>query len=81
MARRRWEPHPMAPASEEEWQRRSVKRHAAVNAVKNSQEYRALQQEQEQGRSHDAVPEAPDPDDRLTNKRRWEAKVVVTDPG
>ena len=63
-------------ASEEDWQRRSEKRCAAIDAIKDSPEYRALQQDQEQGCSHDAVPEAPDPDDRLTSKRRWEAKVM-----
>uniref|UniRef100_A0A7S4Q9H9 Histone RNA hairpin-binding protein RNA-binding domain-containing protein n=1 Tax=Alexandrium monilatum TaxID=311494 RepID=A0A7S4Q9H9_9DINO len=67
---------PLADASEEDWQRRAEKRQAAVAAIKDSQEYRALQAARSQGKATSAVPGTPDPNDRETSKRSWEAKVM-----
>jgi len=67
---------PLAEASEEDWQRREEKRQAAVAAIKDSAEYRALQASRGQGRSTTAVPGTPDANDRETSKRSWEAKVM-----
>lgn len=68
---------PLAEASEEDWQRRAEKRLAAVNAIKDTPEYRTLQVDRALGRGGaGAVPGTPDPDDRETSKRSWEAKVM-----
>lgn len=68
---------PLAEASEEDWQRRAEKRQAAVAAIRDSEEYRVLWERRSQGDPRAAnVPGTPDPNNRETSKRSWEAKVM-----
>lgn len=68
---------PVPEASEEDWQRRTEKRQAAVVAVKMSPEYLAYAATRhQQGHVLAApVPGTPDPNDRAVSKRHWEEEV------
>merc|ERR1712014_530644 len=62
--------HSMPAASEEEWQTRASKRHAAIELLKKTEEYnRCLA-------SGCQPPLAPDAHDRSISKRNWEVEVM-----
>merc|ERR1712187_607413 len=62
--------HSMPAASEDEWQTRESKRHAAIDLVKHTEDYcRCLA-------SACQLPVAPDAADRSISKRSWEVKVM-----
>jgi len=60
----------MPAASDAEWQARELKRHAAIELVKKTEEYsRCLA-------SGRPLPVAPDASDRSVSKRSWEVEVM-----
>merc|ERR1712187_529831 len=62
--------HAMPAASEAEWQTRESKRHAAIELVRQTEEYSRCVASGLQ------LPTAPDASDRSISKRSWEVKVM-----
>lgn len=66
-------PSPPA-ASEEDWQRRAKKRREAVEATKETAEYKSLADRRRQQPVDDSAPRTPDWKDRMS-KRSWEEEL------
>jgi len=66
----------MAPATEEDWQRRTDKRSLAVATIKASPEYQLYVSNRDHETISVPAPVTPDPDDRSVSKRSWEAGVM-----
>merc|ERR1712232_457587 len=62
--------HSMPAASEQEWQTRASKRHAAIELVRKTEEYGCCLA------SGCQPPVAPDANDRSISKRSWEVEVM-----
>lgn len=64
-------PKDVVNTCEDEWQRRLEKRQAAIRLIKSSQEYKAVA-----ACCHTARPRTPNPCNRASSKRDWEAETM-----
>ena len=64
-------PSPRAPMSEADWERRFLKRQAAVDHIMSTSDYRICERE-------DLLVNPPfEPGDRTVSKRKWEASIQL----
>ena len=62
--------------TDEDWQKRNLKRLQVVNGTKSTPEYQRMSGMRERGELGTAAPSTPDPHDRQVSKRKWEALVM-----
>ena len=62
--------------TDEDWQKRNLKRLQVVNGTKSTPEYQRMSGLRERGELGTAAPSTPDANDRQVSKRRWESLVL-----
>ena len=62
--------------TDEDWQKRNLKRLQVVHGTKSTPEYQRMSGLRERGELGTAEPSTPDANDRQISKRRWESLVL-----
>ena len=62
--------------TDEDWQKRNLKRLQVVDGTKSTPEYQRISALRERGELGTAEPSTPDANDRQLSKRRWESLVL-----
>ena len=62
--------------TDEDWQKRNLKRLQVVHGTKSTPEYQRISALRERGELGTAEPSTPDANDRQLSKRRWESLVL-----
>ena len=62
--------------TDEDWQKRNLKRLQVVDGTKSTPEYQRMSGLRERGELGTAAPSTPDANDRQVSKRRWESLVL-----